>query len=282
MMSPEVDEVVYRLASGALAAEGIAAVAMIGITWAFRPDFIKSRAVVIGVMLTSAFIGFDRGLAALGFPLGSIGLAILATLGAATMAAAAYYHKALGEVPDQAAFEAVEAEKQRLAADVERSEAALEAVSEQLKITEEMVNIRTTLDAHLDGLKTLRRTAATSNGWMKRRSVIRELLEVTPMVYLAWDHDGQLELVEGRDVRSDFVDHGRVHLGQKVAEAYKGSPVVQYVDDTLLGKRFTRLFEDTRTKGLWAAHYWPRDGGGAVVALPITRAEFEEFDDGRE
>lgn len=151
--SPAMEVVLYHLASAALALEGLLAVVLITGTWLLRPDLIQSRVVVGGLLSLSAALTLDRGLAAAGYPLGALGLAMVATLGALSMAAAVRYHTTLSDIPRPG----------ELAGALERAAAAEEEVTEirrRLAVAPDLQRIREMLDADLLSLEALRRTVS--------------------------------------------------------------------------------------------------------------------------
>ncbi len=258
-----------------MAVEGlVACMALLG-TWIFKPDYIKSRAVVGSMFLLLSGLVFDRGLASIGYPLGALGLLLVALLGLLVMVSVVRYHRVLSEVPTEDEHR----EALRRATEVLREQTdeitRIRAYSERTSGAMERIMGR--LDRTEDRISKMRTRAATKEGANIRITVLQELLTQTPLMYLAWDSEQRLLLVEGRDL-TQFVEEGRVHVGQPIAEAYAGSAVVEFVASTLEGETSTRLFEGKRF--WWAAHYYPRDGGGAVVAIPLSREEVENVRSG--
>ena len=268
---PSIEFVLYRLSSAALAVEGLMVCsAMIG-AWIFKPDYIKSRSVVGALILLTSALSVDRGLAAAGHPLGALGLGTVALLGLFSMVTAIKYHRVLSDVPkedaERAALRQATAAMRSQVGEItgiwrysEQTLGAMESVMHRLKEA----------DGRISNMRTL---ALAREGADIRLSALHELLHCTPLMYLAWDSEQRLILAEGRDLAVLIAD-GDLRLGQAMTEtAYAGTALVEFVASTLKGATSTCLFEGQHL--WWAAHYYPREGGGAVVAIPLSTEEID-------
>jgi hypothetical protein len=123
----EIEQFVYRLASASLAVEAALVIVLLVLTWTFKPHLIQSRFVVAGMIVLNVAILGDRLLAALGHPIGAVGLATVAVIGALVMVAAVQYHTTLEKIPTLAQLTA--AHEQIAEAQTEAAAARAEAAA---------------------------------------------------------------------------------------------------------------------------------------------------------
>lgn len=260
LWSDDVEMVIYRLACGGLSLLGLLLSFLGGLPSLLGTSRRESRPAIAVAVALSVMLATERGLMALGYPLTASGMLSLLAVGTVfTLGVSFFTLRNLRPLRGVTLEVEAALEKEKEASQM------LETVRAETQ--QALSSLHTALEAQNHVLAGLGRLA-TAKGASQAHDVHAEVITRTPLIWLAWDEHGRLILVQGRDMQH-FLEAGRVRLGQRVSEAYAGSPVVQYVQETLEGRSVSCLFSDS-VGMTWAAYYWPRAAGGAVVALPIT------------